>query len=488
MSSLIPFLPSTPEAQGIPSAAINAFVNAAEQLDALHSFMLLRHGHLVAEGWWEPYGSTDPHILFSLSKSFTSTAVGLLIAEGRLSVDDPVLRFFAEEAPPEPSANLQAMRIHHLLSMSTGHTSDTMFAMMTQQEKRWTQVFLEQPVEGEPGRHFLYQNGPPYLLAALVYKLTGEHLLDYLQPRLFAPLGIVNPRWETSPEGIELGGWGMSLTTADIAKFGQLYLQEGVWQGKRLLPEAWVAAATTRQVANDPALSSDWEQGYGYYFWRCQHGAYRGDGAFGQYCVVMPEQDAVLAMTGGLFDMQPPLDLVWEHLLTAMGTHPLPENRAAQKSLTAKLASLQLPTQTGSPTSPMAADISDKRYLVADNSDEISEIRFDFAADKTRVAIHSDQGEQEICCGYGQWQRNVASLAPLDTRTPFVQRPPEPWKIAASGAWIDETTYRATLWWYETPFSLSLTCRFMGDEVTVEQQANVGFGPLKGARLHGRVA
>lgn len=486
------FLPrSTPEAHGIPSAAISTFVNAADRnLDAMHSFILLRHGRVVAEGWWEPYRPMDQHILFSLSKSFTSTAIGLLIAEGRLAVDDPVLSFFPDEAPPEPSANLRAMRVHHLLSMSTGHTFDTMFPMFTQSDKSWPQVFLAQPIEAEPGRQFLYQNGPPYMLSAIVQKLTGGRMLDYLQPRLFAPLGIANPRWDTSPEGIELGGWGMSLTTADIAMFGQLYLQRGVWQDSRILPEAWVAAATARQVANGTAPDNDWEQGYGYYFWRCRHGAYRGDGAFGQYCVVMPEQDAVLAITSGFFDMQPPLDLVWEHLLPAMGAAALPENAEAQASLAAKLAGLQLPTPQGSPRSPMAAHISGKPYAVAENTDQITELRFDFAADETLITIRSNQDEQRIACGYGQWQRGVTHLAPLDSRTPFVAPRPssEPWKIAASGAWTDETTYTAKLWWYETPFALTFTCRFEDDGVTVKQQANVGFGPLQGASARGRLA
>src|SRR6266851_5394781 len=169
-----PCLPrSTPEAQGIPSAALSAFVSGAERnLDAVHSIMLLRHGHVIAEGWWEPYHPLDPHAIFSLSKSFTSTAIGLLIAEGRLSGNDPVLALFPDEAPPEPGANLVAMRVRHLLSMSTGHAFDTMVPMAGQTGKSWVRVFLEQPVEHEPGTQFFYQNGPPYMLSAIVHKIS----------------------------------------------------------------------------------------------------------------------------------------------------------------------------------------------------------------------------------------------------------------------------------------------------------------------------
>ena len=485
-----PALPrSTPEAQGIPSAAILAFVEAVDRdLDALHSFMLLRHGQVVAEGWWDPYRPADPHTLFSLSKSFTSTAIGLLVAEGRLAVDDPVLGFFGDDAPPEPSANLRAMRVRHLLTMTTGHAKDTTGPMAEQPGRTWVQGFLAQPVEYAPGTHFLYNTGATYMLSAIVQKLTGGRMIDYLQPRLFARLGIANPRWETSPQGIDVGGWGLSTTTADIAAFGQLYLQRGMWQGARILPETWVDAATAPQVDNGPADNPDWGQGYGYQFWRCRHDAYRGDGAFGQYCVVMPDQDAVLAITGGLDDMQPPLDLVWQHLLPAMGAAPLPDDKAAQAALAGKLASLHLLPPPREASSPTAARVSGRSYAVTANPDGIEMIRFDFDPAEARITVHLGGQYQQIVCGYGQWRRGESALSPLDARHPLAEQPAEPWKIGASGAWTDGATYTAKLWFYETPFALTLTCRFAGDGLVVEQRANAGFGPLARPRLEGRTA
>ncbi|MFN8530593.1 MAG: serine hydrolase [Anaerolineae bacterium] len=313
---------STPEAQGIPSSAVDTFVSALDKLDSIHSFMLLRHGHVVAEGWWEPYRPQDPHVLFSLSKSFTSTAIGLLVAEGRLTVHDPVLKFFHEEAPAKPSANLQAMQVRHLLSMNTGHETEPFVLSARTEGKTWVKRFLEHPVKHKPGTHFLYNSIATYMLSAIVTKLTGERLIDYLRPRLFEPLGIKNPVWEQSPQGINTGGWGLNITTPDIAVFGQLYLQKGLWNGKRLVPEAWIAEASAFQSDNGPANESDWTQGYGYQFWRCRHNAYRGDGAFGQYCVIMPDQDAVLVITGGLDDMQMPLTALWDHLLPVMSAAP----------------------------------------------------------------------------------------------------------------------------------------------------------------------
>ncbi len=321
---------STPEAQGIPSAAVTAFLAAVEQHDCgLHSLMLLRHGHVVAEGWWSPYTPSAPHMLYSLSKSFTSTAIGLAVAEGRLSVDDPVLAFFPAEAPRKPSANLAAMRMRHLLSMSTGHDHDTTEYLWKRRDGDWPRAFLTRPVAYAPGTHFLYNTGATYMLSAIIQRVTGQTLLEYLRPRLLEPLGIEGATWQTCPRGVNTGGFGLSIKTEDIARFGQLYLQRGMWQGRRLLPEAWVADASAAQVSNATNTEVDWQQGYGYQFWRCRHGAYRGDGAFGQFCVILPDQDAVVAITAGSPNMQAVLNLIWAHLLPAMPV-PADERDARQ--------------------------------------------------------------------------------------------------------------------------------------------------------------
>ena len=278
---------SSPEAQGIPSSAILAFVEAAnEKAVGLHSLMLVRHGHVVAEGWWRPYERDDPHMLFSLSKSFASTGIGLAVAEGKLSLDDTVVSFFPEDVPAEPSENLKAMRVRDLLAMSTGTTRTISRTFSFDGSPvPLVRAFLTLPVAHKPGTHFLYNTPASYMLSAIVQKATGQTLVEYLGPRLFEPLGIQNPKWDASPQGISLGGYGLNATTEDIARFGQLYLQRGAWQGRQLLPAEWVAAATSRQTSNGSNPKSDWDQGYGYQFWRCRHGFYRGDGAFGQEAV-----------------------------------------------------------------------------------------------------------------------------------------------------------------------------------------------------------
>ena len=301
----------SPESEGIPSSAIIDFIRSIEEeIHSFHSFMLLRHGAIIAEGWWYPYRRDYPHMLFSLSKSFTSSAIGLAVSEALLTVDDFVLDFFPEDAPKQVGANLKAMRIHHLLSMSTGHDEDTTPFMQNRKDNNWVKGFLNRPVKYKPGTHFLYNTGATYMLSAIIQRLTGDTLLDYLRPRLFDPLGIQNPTWETCPRGINTGGYGLSIKTEDIARFGQLYLQKGAWNGRQILPERWITTASAKQISNGNNSESDWEQGYGYQFWRCRYNIYRGDGAFGQYCIIMPEQDAVLAITSGVPDMQAVLNLI----------------------------------------------------------------------------------------------------------------------------------------------------------------------------------
>ena len=318
---------SAPEAQGVSSAAVRAFVEAADrEVKTMHSFMLVRHGQVVAEGWWKPEGAEKPHELWSLSKSFTSTAVGLARAEGKLALGDPVLKFFPGKAPAEVSANLRAMTLRDLLTMTAGHQEEAKFT----EAAPWVETFLAHPVPHAPGTHFQYNSPATHLLSAIVRQVTGQTVLDYLKPRLFEPLGIAPPEWPSSPQGNTLGGWGLKLCTEDVAKFGQLYLQKGQWQGKQLVPTDWVEQATSRQVPNDAgkqhAAQSDWAQGYGYQFWRCRHGAYRGDGKDGQFCIVLPQWDAVVAMTAETGDMQRELNVVWDHLLAAFQPEALPEN------------------------------------------------------------------------------------------------------------------------------------------------------------------
>jgi CubicO group peptidase (beta-lactamase class C family) len=461
---------STPEAQGVSSPAVRAFVEAADRdIDSLHSFMLVRHGHVIAEGWWAPYAAETPHMLFSLSKSFTSTAVGIAAADGKLSIDDPVLKFFPDDAPAEPSANLKAMRLSDLLRMNTGQQAEP----ARKSTEPWTKTFLAQPVPFKPGTHFLYNTSATYMLSAAVQKAVGETVLDYLKPRLFDPLGIAKPTWEASPQGISTGGYGLSIRTEDIAKFGQLYLQKGKWNGKQLVPEAWVEAATARQTSNGSNPKSDWDQGYGYQFWRCRHGAYRGDGAFGQYCIVLPEQDAVIAITSGVRDMQAVLNLIWDKLLPAMKASPLAADEDSAKKLASTLKGLTMHKPQAKGTAPKVAG---KQYTFPANDLKLESVALESGKDGAMTLVTKIDGNSgRILCGSGSWQNGRAAWGRL---------PEQP--IAACGAWTADDTFTAKVCFTETPFVATIRLKFTKDEVRYEFEMNVGFGAMKEVALVGK--
>lgn len=467
---------SSPEAQGVSSAAILSFIEAADKnINSLHSFMLLRHGHVVAEGWWSPYDAQSPHAMFSLSKSFTSTAIGLAIAEGRLSVDDEVLKFFPDDAPAEPGGNLKAMRVRDLLRMNTGHETEP----PRPQDQSWKKAFLNHPVRFKPGTHFLYNTSATYMLAAIVEKATGTSLLDYLRPRLLEPLGIENPTWEKSPEGITVGGYGLSIRTEDIARFGQLYLQKGKWRGKQLIPAAWVEEATSFQTSNGSNPRSDWEQGYGYQFWRTRNGAYRGDGAFGQYCVVLPQQDAVIAITSGLRDMQSVLNLVWEKLLPGFAAAALPLDKATQEKLarTLKNLSLRPPEGAASPSATLSKVIG-QRYLLPANARKLESVALESATPGSTTIVARFNGvETRIECGHNAWKKGQAAWGSQRLQP-----------VAASGAWTADDTFTAKLALYETPFVYTVSLKFSGDELRYVNESNVGFGPAREPEVVGRPA
>lgn len=482
MVSMIQLTRSTPEAEGIPSSAILDFIRAVEQhvhpLEAVQGFMLLRHGNVAIEGWWAPYGPDSPHSMFSLSKSFTSSGIGLAVAEGLLTVDDPVLKLFPEDAPANPSENLKAMRVRHLLSMNTGHKEDTTGYVFRGEDNNWPRAFLSLPVEYQPGTWFVYNTTATYMLSAIITKLTGETLLDYLRPRLFDPLGIENPTWDTDPRGVSIGGSGLHIKTEDIARFGQMHLQKGRWLDSRILPEAWVTEATSTHSDNSNTQTNpDWTVGYGYQFWRCRHDAYRGDGAFGQYCIVMPEQDAVLAIVSGLLDMQAVLDKVWRHLLPAMQPKALPADPQAHGELCDKLAALSLPMPKGQTSSPRAKQRSGKSYELEPNDLKLESVAIDFGTDRGKLIVRDERGEHPVQVGNATW---------LKGNTDVRGHGDEP--VAACGAWTTEDTFEVRICYYESEFCPVFRFRYTSGELHLEVEPNVAWQPPTVTTITGRLA
>ena len=280
--------------------------------------------------------------------------------------------------------------------------------------------------------------------------------------------------WETCPRGINTGGWGLSVPTEALAKFGQLYLQKGRWHDRQILPAGWIEEATTfkiQQPGENLELlkqTSDWHQGYCYQFWRCRHQGFRGDGAFGQFLIVLPEQDAVVAITSETANMQGELDLVWEHLLPAMTDQPLPCDEDSQARLKQKLSALALPPPQTQAVPPMAARISGKDYHVQTNSAGLRSVSFKFESHACVFTLKSDEGEYSIACGLGKWIEGETNMPGTPPRLiPGGSGAPKS-KIAAAAAWKDYHTLEM-LWRYrESPHHDTVTCRFEYDTVKIE--------------------
>lgn len=336
---------STPSDQGVDAAGILAFLDAVDTKGIdFHSLMVLRHGTVVADGWWAPYAPDRIHLLYSLSKSFTSTAIGIAQDEGLLSIDDPVTKFFHDELPDPLPPYLADTKVRHLLSMASGHTTDLAIGLLGQPRKNIAgfnvRDILATPADQPPGSVFCYNQGCTYLLSAIITKLTGQRLLDYLRPKLFEPLGIDQAHWLGTDEGYDFGFSGLHLVTESVAKLGQLYLQNGAWQGKQVVPAEYAELAHGIHVDTSPVMDNlDWKLGYGFQFWQSRHGGYRGDGAFGQFCVIIPQADAVIVCTAQVADMQAELDLFWEHLLPAL-SGDAPGNPDADTALAQRLKTL----------------------------------------------------------------------------------------------------------------------------------------------------
>ncbi len=325
-----PDLPRAETPDSVAQAMNGFFEQAASDSMDIHSVMIVRDGSVIYSRWQSAGVDTVPHVLHSVSKTFTATAVGLAIADGKLALTDKVVDFFPDKLPAEQSDYLKAMTVRDLLTMTCGHDEEP--SGQRGQDADWVTLFLAHPVVHEPGTFYLYNSLGTYMLSAIVQKVTGEKVVDYLDTRLFQPLHIDKPRWDESPQGINCGGWGLYLKTEDLAKMGQLLLQKGEWNGKQLIPAEWVAEMSKKQVESiNPGTrmedaeakgitkeTSDWMQGYGYQMWRCRPGCFRADGARGQYIIVVPDKNVVVAITSNVEDLQGELNLVWSRILPVL--------------------------------------------------------------------------------------------------------------------------------------------------------------------------
>ena len=444
-----PSLPrSTPSAVHVDAKGVADFIRALEDAPEVepHSLMLIRDGHVLAEGWWTPYSADRVHLLYSLSKSFTSTAVGFAVTEGLLSLDDTVLSHFPELDAEITDSRSRSMKIRHVLAMASGHREETLQRAHELDPVNLVRGFLLLPPDEEPGTVFAYNQPCTYTVAAILQRITGQSLTDYLRPRLLDPIGIGDVGWIRHDSGLELGFSGLFATTEAVARLGQLYLQRGEWEGRQLLPTAWIDEATRSHVSNGSDPTSDWEQGYGFQFWMARHG-YRGDGAFGQFCVILPEHGVVLAMTGQTVDMQGVLNLAWKHLLPAFGRAG---NAEADAALAAQLASLHLSPVDGNRHTP---DSGARTFAPSPDNARAALTLVEVTTDDDdalMLTLTDSDDRVDVVPGFGEWVTSDA--------------------ISASAGW-DGARLAVDLIFIETPHRLHLELDWATSTFTARWEA-----------------
>ena len=479
---------TTPEAVGIPSASIEWLLDRLEEgWTEPHGLMIMRHCKVCAEGWWAPYASGIRHGLQSHTKTYAATAVGIAYTEGLLKLTDRIVDIFPDEIPENPSENLKKLTVRDVLCMGCG--MDT----MPRPSKDWIREFLATPVNHVPGTTFMYNSTGSTFLGAIVRKLTGLGLHDYLKPRLFDKIGIdaENLRWITMPDGMEVGGGGLFATTEDNLRLMKLYADGGVWEGERILAEEYVKLATSKQndSATERAVNPPAEDnfvGYGFQIWMCRpKGVYRADGAMGQFTIVFPERDMLLAITenasgstGGAMP-QKALDTIWEWLDSLPGpeTEILPEDPEASAHLARRMQMLALPAPRRSPESPLQEKINGSTYAVTDGYFALADagmVRFMSGEDRPSgaKALSLTFGENACtltCLVDGKPQSLTAATDGTRLRN---ELPGMPSIALCSGCWEADNVFRLSLRMVETCNETSITFTFSGDQAQVETCSN----------------
>jgi CubicO group peptidase (beta-lactamase class C family) len=464
-----------PREAGINSAVVNAFLDdvATAGLD-IHGLMLHRAGRVAVEGWWWPYRADRPRIMHSATKSVLACAIGMALEEGRLRLQDKVVSFFPELICASSDARLASMTVEHLLTMRAGHAGETSGSIWRGIPTSWTAEFFKIPVVHQPGTTFMYTSAASYMLSAILTKVTGQTLHDYLKPRFFEPLGIVGEQWDLGPDNVNPGGNGLTMKTVDLLKLGVLHAQHGVWEGRRLLSEAWIAEATRSHGDN-----------YGYQWTTTYGDAYAAIGIFMQFVMVFPHHQATLAVVGAAQEGSKAfLPVAAPHFPRAFELQ-LSESEAqrADARLRARLAATGRQPPIAAPVSKTAARVSGKTFTLEPNPLGVTAVRFVFENDRCVFHLVDTAGNHEIVCGLHDWIESRTDMPGADLHHGYALQSAV---VVAGAAWTDEHTLRMTWIFAETAFRDTVVCRFDSGGVAIERSVNVNSSALSWPRLSGR--
>jgi CubicO group peptidase (beta-lactamase class C family) len=465
-----------PSSAGVDADAISRFLDdvRSAELD-LHSLMIHRHGRVVFEACRWPYSPGRPRLMHSLTKSVTACAIGMLVDSGQIALSDKVVSFFPEHLPPNVSDKLAAMTVEDLLTMRTGHASETGGPLWRGIDSSWIEEFFRIPVTYQPGTAYVYTSAASYMLSAIVTKLTGQTLHEYLKPRLLEPLGISGERWDIGPDGINPGGNGLTCTRADALKIGVLHAQKGMWDGRRILSEAWIEAATR---AHTP--------GYGYHWVTNWDGAYSAVGMFVQMVTVFPHQGATLAITAAIPGSEKLTPLMAKYFPQAFRDAAF-DGAAADARLAARLPAFeQSEALTSSPLGDYGR-LAGARFSVAENPQDVRSIAFDLHVDRIVFRLTDAEGEHRVQVGRDRWIEAPTDVPGRDLHHGYRLKDTP---VLAGARWRDSDTLEMQWIFLETAFRDTVICRFEGDRLRLDRSVNVNSGALThptllGERLNG---
>lgn len=462
-----------PEQVGVSSKEIGEMIKDFKENNIeVHSIMIMRDGKVAYESWAEPYSPDFSHAMYSVSKSFTSTAVGFAVEEGLLGLDTRLIDVIPEYKPAKEDPNLELLNVHHLLSMQSGKD----ISVFTDKSKNhWIEDFINGPWKFTPGSgKWQYISENQYMLCVMLTKVTGMSVTEYLTPRLFEPLGIDVPFWEHDINGIEAGGWGMFLKTEDLAKFITCYQHDGMFNGKQVIPANWVRLARMHHAENSAVNSSpDGQCGYGYCFWHCGGAnAYRADGMFSQFGIIMKDIDASFIITSGEIDEQKTRDAIWRHfpkcLINPRKTAPknipqlaqlddfLPqcEHSELEKEIEGRKINLQrnlVLNMAGFPTSMLPFPVT---YMSGDRAGNIDDVVFNFSDDECTMNWTEGDEENTIACGMdGKPRQSKIKLAGID------------FTAISTAAWVEENVLEIHMRPIEAVCMRGIKVKFEGNKV-----------------------
>ena len=461
---------STPEEQGVPSKALVALFDSlhALPLTDMHAVVVMRHGKVIGEMYPKPYAPEYRHTMYSCSKTFVGIAVGLAIEDNRLRLDDRIAAIFPELLPDSVSKDLADMTVRHLLTMASGVKPDW---NMRSRGKEWIRTFLSKPVK-EPGTQYAYDSMVSYMLAAVVQKVTGKKLTEYLQERVFTPMNVTEWAWEESPEGVNTGGWGVHIQPESLAKFGQLILNEGRWEGKQLVPTEWIREMCKKHRETGREV-------YGYHIWHCggHDGAVRADGALGQYVISVLDKDMVVVMTEAtLGNGRDQRRLIWDVLLPYIQDEPLPTNKKDYQKLLKKQDGYKLAEVKGKASSAFASNWENKTIELGKNTFGWKSLKLNFGKKQVTMTVTETSGKSyELPFGFQQWMTTTFDAYPPYSITPIdrFKGLEGPYYASGSYAWISKEELQLKAHYVNWVSALEMTFRLKeGGEVELHVQTN----------------